>query len=169
MAEFSDYVEALVVKEGGYRLVDVPGDRGGRTYAGISERSNPDWAGWSLLETGAPPQQVQDAVHECYRENYWAPVQGDRIVHSGAAEVLLSSAVLSGPRTAIKMAQTALDVPVDGIMGDRTLDALNQCDSELFDARFALMRINRYLTIANRDRSQRKFLRGWMNRVFREL
>ena len=169
MADFRDHIEPLVVKEGGYKLVKVPGDRGGRTYAGISERANPEWRGWALIDRGAPPPEIQAAVHERYRERYWSPIRGDGIEHDDVAEVLFSSAVLSGPRTAVKMAQMAVEADPDGIMGPRTLDALNRTGPDLFEARFALMRINRYLTIANRDRSQRKFLRGWLNRVFGEL
>ena len=77
--------------------------------------------------------------------------------------------VLSGPRTAVKLAQMASESPVDGIMGPNTLKAINGMDEQLFEATYALLRINRYREICNRDRSQGKFLKGWLNRVFNEL
>ena len=169
MAEFADFIEPLIEKEGGYRLVEVPGDRGGRTYAGISERSNPDWRGWALIGHGASAQELVRAVQEQYRSDYWAPLQAEEIQSDDIVEAMFSCAVLSGPRTAVKLAQACLDLTPDGIMGPDTLAALNGCDRDLFEARFALARINRYREICNRRRDQSKFLLGWLNRVFGEV
>ena len=169
MAEFEKFIEPLVEKEGGYRLVEVPGDRGGRTYAGISERSNPDWRGWALIERKAPPPELVRAVQEQYRSDYWTPLQAEEIQSDDIVEAMFSCAVLSGPRTAVKLAQACLGETPDGIMGPETLKALNGCDRELFRARFALARINRYREICNRRRDQSQFLLGWLNRVFGEL
>lgn len=170
MAEFEDFIEPLVEKEGGYRLVEVPGDRGGRTYAGISERSNPDWRGWALIEGGAASaQELVRAVQEQYRSDYWAPLRAGEIESDDIVEAMFSCAVLAGPRTAVKLAQACLEVTPDGIMGPETLAALNGCDQDLFEARFALARINRYREICNRRRDQSKFLLGWLNCVFREM
>ena len=169
MAEFTDFIEPLVEKEGGYRLVEVPGDRGGRTYAGISERSNPGWRGWTLIASGAPASALVEAVQEQYRSDYWAPLMAEEIDSRDIVETLFSCAVLAGPRTAVKLAQACLDVMPDGIVGPDTLAALNGCDEDLFEARFALARINRYREICNRRRDQSKFLLGWLNRVFGEI
>lgn len=170
MAEFEKFIEPLVEKEGGYRLVEVPGDRGGRTYAGISERSNPDWRGWALIASGgtSAPELVR-AVQDQYRSDYWAPLQAEEIESDDIVEAMFSCAVLAGPRTAIKLVQACVEVKPDGIMGPETLKALNGCDRELFRARFALARINRYREICNRRRDQSKFLLGWLNRVFGEF
>ena len=105
MADFTKHIDPLVEKEGGYRLIHIPGDNGGRTYAGISERSNQDWEGWALLENGAPIEDMIEAVHSRYRERYWMPIMGDQLASDDVAEMLFSSAVLSGPRRAIRMAQ----------------------------------------------------------------
>lgn len=169
MAEFAKHIEPLVVKEGGYKLHHVKGDRGGRTYAGISERSNPDWRGWALLDSGAPPPELHEAVHERYRERYWTPINGDGIKDDDVCEVMFSCAVLSGPRRAIKLAQQCVEERADGVMGPRTMRAINGMDAELFDARFALARVNRYREICMRNRGQSKFLLGWINRVYGEL
>ena len=169
MAEFANFIEPLVEKEGGYRLVEESGDRGGRTYAGISERSNPDWRGWALIGRSASPAEMVRAVQEQYRSDYWAPLRAEEIESDDIVEAMFSCAVLSGPRTAVKLAQACLEVTPDGIVGPDTLAALNGCDSDLFEARFALARINRYREICNRRRDQSKFLLGWLNRVFGEM
>ena len=167
MSDFAPVFAHILKVEGGMRLINVEGDRGGRTYAGISEGAHPDWPGWIAIEAGRAP--TQDEVREFYRERYWNRITGDDIESAEVAEVLMSSAVLSGVGRAVKMAQMVVDAAVDGSMGPKTMAAINATDPELFEARFALMRINRYRKIANADRSQRRFLRGWMNRVFEEL
>ena len=126
MARFSEHIGPLIAKEGGYTLTDTAEDRGGKTYAGISERANPDWPGWGIIDAqGIESPGVRDAVHARYRENYWTPIKGDEISSSKVAEVLFSSAVLSGPRTAVRLAQTACGVRADGMMGPVTLKRLN--------------------------------------------
>lgn len=56
----------------------------------------------------------------------------------------------------------------DGRVGPKTLAALNACSPELFIARFALAKLARYEQIVTRDRSQGKFLLGWVRRTLKE-
>ena len=42
MADFAPAFEKMIHDEGGYQLTDIPGDRGGQTYAGIARKPNPD-------------------------------------------------------------------------------------------------------------------------------
>ena len=167
MAEFLDHIEALIVKEGGYRLTDTPGDRGGQTYAGISRRSNPHWPGWAVIDAGGEPERT--VVHALYKTDYWDPLQLDEIDSGDLAEMLLSSSVLSGPGRAAILGQSAAGVEVDGRFGPVTVAAVNGMAWSLFEARFTLARIARFAGIADRDPSQRKFFRGWVNRVLREV
>ena len=168
MANFAHCIEPLIEKEGGYRLVDVEGDRGGRTYAGISERSNPHWYGWELIARNAHIEEMRPAVHSLYKPKYWDAIAADDI-NSLIAEVMFSSAVLSGPRISVKLAQRCCSASVDGIMGPETLMALQNEIPETFVLRFSLARIARYSAIVLDDPSQIKFLRGWVNRVLREI
>ena len=165
MAEFNHHIEDLITKEGGYVLTDVRGDRGGQTYAGISRRANPNWSGWRYVDQDQTPPR--DLVHALYRALYWDSMSLDD-VSDDIAEMLLSSAVLSGPRTAAKLLQAALGVTVDGVIGSQSTMALRAADPQLLEARFALARIARFNRIA-KDRSQLKFLRGWINRVLAEV
>ena len=50
MADYSKALKVLMQAEGGYVLHKIRGDRGGLTYAGISQRSWKDWAGWETLK-----------------------------------------------------------------------------------------------------------------------
>ena len=46
---------------------------------------------------------------------------------------------------------------------------INGCDPELFALKYALAKVSRYAEICNRDRTQSKFLLGWINRTLKEL
>ena len=170
MASFKKHIEPLITKEGGYKLINVKGDRGGRTYAGVSERANPKWEGWKIIEEeGLESPRLRYAVHALYRKNYWTPIMGDSISSSAVAEILFSSSVLSGTRTAVRLAQKACGAFADGVMGKSSISILNRVPEKEFLASFGLVRIARFSSIVAKDRSQAKFLRGWINRVLREL
>ena len=73
MADFPPLHRDLIRKEGGYRLINVPGDRGGQTYAGISRNANPNWPGWALIDRGADDEDpvLEELADELYRIKYW--------------------------------------------------------------------------------------------------
>lgn len=170
MANFEAAFERALIAEGGYKLHNVAGDRGGMTYAGIARRMNPHWPGWALIDRGETPSA--ELVREFYREGWWDPIQGDAIADERVAYTLYSFATNSSaygqPKTAVKLAQIVVGTTPDGIVGPKTLAAINAMDPELFLAKYALARIARYAEIVNRDRSQLKFLLGWLNRSIRE-
>ena len=170
MASFKEHIEPLITKEGGYKLINVAGDRGGRTYAGISERANPKWKGWKIIaDQGLASPSLREAVHARYRDRYWTPIKGDGISSSKVAGILFSASVLSGPRTAVRLAQIACGAVADGVMGPDTLQRLNAVAGREFLAYLSLARIARFSNIVEKDRSQDKFFRGWVNRVLREM
>ena len=168
MADFAKHIDALLAKEGGYVETNYKNDRGGRTYAGVSFRSNPKWAGWALLDAGKI-EEAKIQVGLVYKANYWNPLGLDKVTADGIAEVLFSSSVLSGPRTALRLAQRVVGVPADGIIGPQTLSALNASDPTLFELRYGYVRINRFYEIGRKNPSQREHFRGWVKRVLNEL
>ena len=174
MANFRPALEAILAHEGGFQLTNTAHDKGGMTYAGISRRGNPHWAGWDLIDRGDTESDVLKLhVESRYRSNYWTPIEGDKLPSQEVALSMFSCAVLSGPSTSVRLAQMVCGVTADGIMGPVTLGRLEHIQSgspaeELFDARFALARIARYSEIVKRNPTQAKFLRGWINRALRD-
>lgn len=163
MADFAPIYERMILDEGGYKLTDIAGDRGGQTYAGIARNAHPGWAGWSCVDRGEPPAAA--LVREFYRARFWTPLRGDEIADPGIAETLFNFGVNAGPATAVKLAQIVVGATPDGALGAKTLAALNAAEPALFRALFALAKVKRYAEIVNRDRSQAKFLLGWINRT----
>lgn len=166
MAEFLPAFERAILAEGGYQLHQVAGDRGGMTYAGIARAMNSQWSGWAWIDRGeTPPSQL---VRDFYRAGWWVPILGDQIRDQDVAFTVYSFATNAGLRTAIRLVQVVVGATPDGSMGVRTVEALNALEPRLFLALYALARIARYRDIVTRDRSQQRFLLGWLNRTIQE-
>lgn len=168
MANYLPAFDRMIQNEGGYKLHEVAGDRGGQTYAGIARNFHPQWPGWHLIDTGQRDAvALTDLVMQFYREKFWNPLRGDDIAVQGVAETLFDFAVNAGNRTAVKLAQVVLNTTPDGALGPETLGLLNAVGDEDFKIRFALAKIARYAEIVSRDRNQGKFLLGWINRTLK--
>ncbi|NBW12768.1 MAG: N-acetylmuramidase [Caulobacteraceae bacterium] len=162
MADFLPAYEAIIRNEGGYVLHNVPIDRGGMTYAGIARNMNPQWPGWALIDRGQDvPAQL---VREFYKRYYWDTIQGDQITSQVIAQTIFDFHVNAGA-VARKLAQLVVGTTPDGAIGNKTLAALNAYDEDRFVMAYALAKIARYRDIVSRDRSQLKFLLGWINRT----
>lgn len=163
MADFNPAFESTIRNEGGYKLHTVAGDRGGMTYAGIARNRWPSWGGWRDLDHGETPDTA--LVRDFYRAQFWDRVRGDDIADQRVATTLFDFSVNAGTGTAIKLAQVVAGTTPDGALGEKTLAAVNAIDGEKFVLAYALAKIARYRDIVSRDRSQGKFLLGWINRT----
>lgn len=159
---FDAAFENMIRQEGGYRLHAVAGDRGGQTYAGIARKMSPDWIGWDDIDAGRTPDTA--LVRNFYRHRYWDKVRGDDLPED-IAESMFNFGVNAGVGTAIKLAQIVAGVTPDGQLGPKSLAALSALDGDRFRALYALAKVKRYAEIVKRDRSQAKFLLGWINRT----
>lgn len=112
---FDQAFEIVVTHEGGY--VNHKADPGGETKYGISKRSYPhvDIAAMTLTQAKA-----------IYKLDYWDRLALD-YADPGLALVCFDAAVHNGQSTAIRWMQQALKVTPDGIMGPKTLAALEAC------------------------------------------
>ena len=169
MADFNPAFEKMLHDEGGMQLTDIPGDRGGMTYAGIARNPNPQWPGWALVDRKEFGGPLTTMVREFYRTNYWDRVRGDELRSQEIAETIFNFAVNTGTGVAIKLAQVIVGAVPDGGIGPKTVELLNQCTPQNFMASYALAKIGRYAAICNKDRGQSKFLLGWINRTLQGL
>lgn len=170
MADFLPAFERAILAEGGYQLHQVAGDTGGLTYAGIARAKNPQWPGWAWIDRGeTPPSQL---VRDFYRAGWWLPIRGDEIRDQSVAESIYSfatnSSAFGAPKTAVRLVQVVVGATPDGLMGTKTIEAINVMEPRLFLALYALARIARYRDIVVKDRTQQKFLLGWINRSLQE-
>ena len=169
MADFDPAFEQMIRDEGGYQLTNIPGDRGGQTYAGIARNPNPDWPGWALVEGKEFGSSLTPMVWEFYRTRFWDPIRGSEINEQAIAESIFNFAVNAGVGVAAKLAQVIVGATPDGSIGPKTVDLINRCTDKGFIASYAIAKIQRYANICNRDRGQAKFLLGWVNRTLAGL
>ena len=166
MADFEPAFQRTLKAEGGFRLTNIKGDRGGQTYAGIARKMHPRWPGWEWIDRDETPPT--DLVRDIYRAEFWAPLQCSRMAQE-IAEDIYDFAVNAGPRVSAKLAQAVAGVAPDGAIGPKTIEALEPIDPASFRPLFALAKIARYRDIVTRDRSQGRFLLGWINRTIGAL
>ena len=161
MADFVQAFERMIKDEGGYVLHDVEGDTGGMTYAGIARNKNPQWPGWSYIDRKeTPPSQM---VRDFYKAQFWDDMRGDALTNDHVASNIFNFYVNTG-RPAKVLAQVVLGLTPDGAFGDKTVQALNAADPEKFILAYTLAKIARYRDIVMKNRTQAKFLLGWVNR-----
>lgn len=166
MAKFSPAFDSMMLSEGGYLLTNIPGDTGGQTYAGISRKNWPNWQGWLYVDRKeTPPTQL---VRDFYKTNFWDVVKGDELTDQRMAESIFSFAVNTGIKIAVKLAQIVVGVAPDGEVGTKTLYALNTVSPHIFMPSYTVAKIARYRDIVMKDRSQSKFLLGWINRTLKD-
>jgi lysozyme family protein len=145
--------------EGG--LVNDPADPGGRTFMGISEKSNPD------LWTNGPPSEPQ--VRARYLSRY---VQGpgfDKVSDPTLQAQLIDFGVNSGPAIAIQKLQVILGVAVDGVLGPGSLQSLSRGNPRDINNRLVVARCKMIATLVQKNPSQLKFLGGWLDRALQFL
>ncbi len=92
----------------------------------------------------------------------------DDIESQFIAEDIFDNAVNMGVKTTGRMVQRILDIkPVDGFIGSNSLKVVNQADEISFNHDFALFKIARYSEICDKNKSQKRFLHGWIRRVLK--
>ena len=166
MADLKPAYERMIQDEGGYVLHTVPGDRGGQTYAGIARNKHPDWQGWKAIDAGGTPDA--QLVWDFYKTKFWDDIRGDELTQQVIASDIFNFYVNTG-RPAKVLAQLVVGATPDGAFGPRTVALLNSADPEKFVLSYALAKIARYRDIVTRDRTQSKFLLGWINRTLNGL
>lgn len=178
MADFGPCFEKVIMLEGGYTLHDVAGDRGGKTYAGISENNWPKWAGWGKIRANEFDADLTGMVRAFYKEHFWDRIRGDDIGAQDVAYHMFAFAVNAGLKTSVRLTQRIIGATPDGILGDNTFRKLNEMiqdekDERIFVVTFSLFKVFRYKDICMNDKrrgqdqvvSNQKFLCGWINRV----
>ena len=161
MADFNKIIDTTIALEGGSLVTNLSSDKGKLTKYGISQKAYPnlDIANLSLSEAKV-----------IYKKDYWDKLSLDLVSSQKIANNLFDSAVNLGTTTVARMTQKILSInPIDGILGSKSIEALNKFPEELFIKSFKLEKIQRYLDICNSNKSQTTFLLGWLNRTLKDL
>ncbi len=172
MANFERTFQKTLRAEGGMKLSKLPGDSGGQTFAGISRNNWPHWAGWAIIDAGRlDDPRLTPLVRDFYRSNFWEPLRGDEIESQVAIDALFDACFNGGLVVGVKLMQIAVGTVPDGVMGPKTIAAINGLKEvtitadTMLDERLFVLRVARYLGIGEKKKEQRQFYQSWMSRA----
>lgn len=155
--------------EGGY--VDDPSDPGGATQYGISLRylrgkgAAGDIDGDGDIDAADVRALTRTQAEQFFIEDCWHPCRCDEMPAQIAIAVF-DHAVNAGTGSAIRLIQEMLRLKVDGIVGPKTLRAIEHADAGELLAYYLARRARYYRDIVAANSSLVRFLDGWLNRLF---
>lgn len=154
---WDDSFAAVLKHEGGY--VNNPHDPGGRTNLGVTQRAWEAYLNRDVTETEMRAL-TPDIVKPFYKAMYWDKIKGDQLP-AGVDYATYDLAVNSGTRRAAKYLQEIAGVFADGIIGPKSIDAIEALDPEQTVEVLCDMRLNFLKRLTTFD----TFGKGWSARV----
>ena len=163
MDRFKKFLDYIFEVEGGY--TNDENDRGGATNFGITHYDAKKYLGY----TGDMRNFKKSDAEKIYEKVYYRGNHIDKITDDRVALSIFDWTVNSGGK-GIKKAQIVANkfganLVIDGIVGNKTLEAINAIDPKMFLNEYHEMQRSFYKNLAARDSSQEVFLKGWLNRV----
>lgn len=165
MAEVSKLVPFIKKWEGGYS--DHPNDPGGATMMGITIGTFTQYRKIKGLPTPTKEdlKNISDAEWmDVLKSMFWDKWQGD-LIHSQSVANCLVDWFWGSGYDGIKVPQRLLGVVSDGIVGAKTIEALNHQDSYLFWLHLIDERKIYIEKIIKYNPKLSVFRVGWLNRI----
>ncbi len=193
MADFEISIKKTLANEGGDKYTETEGDSGGATKYGISLRFLTDIletkSGQSFFNATfyypILPRHDRKVIiqtltlnqaKEIYRVFFWDANRYGEIEDQSIAEKVFDMAVLMGAPRANRCLQRSLfedgygeESDIDGIIGPMTIGMIDLAiATEYIIDLQQILKCNftkHFISLCNKDKSQSKFLLGWLNRV----
>ena len=162
MADYTKLKPFILRWEGGY--VCDKDDLGGATNKGITLATFRQYYGQN--KTAADLKRLTDQQWEhIFKTGYWDKWLGDKIESQSVANMVVDWVWCSGAAYGIKIPQRVLGVTADGIVGAKTIAALNAQDPKTLFNRLKQERLDFIGRICQTRPQNRKFKKGWENRI----
>ena len=170
MDRFLEAAQIILGHEGG--LVDDPLDRGGRTNLGITQGT----LNTARRTIPGLPERVDDLTRaqalSIYKALYWSKAKCDDLPEP-VDFLMFDAAINCGVGGAALQLQKALmrlgaNIRADGAIGPLTMAAFwSAWDSQKWRVIAALLmqRVRWHNDIIGRDKTQLRFIHGWLNRI----
>lgn len=145
-----------------------PLDKGGATMIGVTIGTYRTYCKYKGRKTPSSTdlknityKEWRDIVHTMY----WSKWKADLIENQHVANMIVDWVWASGQGIGIKRVQKLLGVTADGIVGPKTLAAVNDTDPKELFTKVYNARAAHFNAIVKANPSQKKWLKGWMNRI----
>lgn len=158
---------ALFARAAKRGVINDPHDTGGATMCGVTLKTYKEWC----RRKGYPKPTVErlarldyDTWRSVLKDLFWDRCSADGIKNGSVALMLVDWCWVNGAQ-AIRDAQTAFSLVADGIVGVKTLAALNGSDAREVLERLRAAREKSYRDIVKRRPASQRYLNGWINRT----
>lgn len=165
MDRFERIFDYLLRVEGGY--TDDKNDKGGKTKYGIIEEEarRDGYKGHMRDMTLSIARDIYNKKY--YHKNGLDTLKSDKIALS-VCDFIVNSGNWGAKKAQAALNELGFDLRVDGILGEKSLEALNKVDENKFLEKYHDLQRRYYRVLAANKPSQKKFLTGWLNRVDRK-
>lgn len=172
MANFDTYAKRLRKWEGS-TYAEIPFDKGGPTNSGVTLATFQQFFGADKTKEDLK-KMTQDQWRTVMKGGFWDKCKGDLIRNQSVAEIFVDWCINAGIGK-IKNVQKILRVDADGIVGPKTLAALNSCNQKVLHYRIKRARLEHYFSCVDGSREvdiyssnptgNLSFIDGWINRT----
>ena len=165
MDRFEKIFDYLLKVEGGYSNDKY--DAGGKTKYGIIESEARKY-GFKGHMRDMPLDIARDIYNQkYYHKNGLDTLKSDKIALS-VCDFIVNSGNWGTKKAQAALNELGFDLRVDGILGEKSLAALNEVDENKFLEKYHDLQRRYYKVIVANRPSQKVFLKGWLNRVDRK-
>ena len=151
----------------------------GLTFWGIYQTAHPTLKIWNTInqylkiepdfkklgQALVNNNEIMKDVEDFYKRTFWDRMWLDKVDSQHKANEMFVFGVNAGVGRAVRLAQIVSGAVADGLVGPKTIEAINKCDDKMFDARFDEEEIKYYEAIVRNNPSKGIFLNGWKNRA----
>jgi lysozyme family protein len=134
------------------------------------EGLQPEDLGLKDFAPGSFHHLTEETSRSLYKRCFWERYGYERIDNQDCATKVFDAAVNMGPHSAHLLAQKACNcgngiLVVDGILGQRTVDAINSCDPQWWLKSMACQMAGYYRTLVIQRPTLLKYLHAWLHRA----
>ena len=162
MANFDTYEPRLKRWEGNKFVCD-PNDYGGATNSGITLKTFQ-----MVFGKDKTVEDLKNLTYDQWRRvmkgEFWDKCKADQIENQSVAEIFVDWCINAGIGK-IQFVQSFVGTNQDGIVGPKTIAAINGADQQTLHRKIKLMRAQRFLNQIDANYKQMANFNGWFNRL----
>lgn len=155
-------IERVLKHEGAYN--NIKEDKGGATNYGISLKFYQGNIKKEATIEDIKNLKKEDAIL-IYENFFWNKNKLDMVENQAVANKIFDMCVNLGNLKAICLLQKILEVKIDGICGNITINSINGMDSEILINKLIEKQKEYYYNICIANKTQLIFLNGWLKRA----